>query len=119
MNRETIRGVLIACVGLPLLLVHSAWATPVLHCYLLTAFLFGLLLVPDYPPVNTGSFWKATIPISAIHSIVVLGIIKLDLEWPMIFGPVVPARMVYGFLGVILVAEWRLALYLIERPESK
>lgn len=119
MNRETIKGVLIACTGLPLLLVHSPWATVLLHCYLLTALLFGLLLVPEYSDLAGASFWKGMSLIGMVHCLILLGIAKLDLAWGVVFGSVVPTRMVYGILGVILVVEWRLDLYVIGRMEPR
>jgi hypothetical protein len=119
MYRETKRGVLIACLGLPLLFVHTSWATALLQSYLLTAFLFGVLLVPEYPSPKAHWFWKAILVVVAIHMAVVVVLVNVDLEWATVLGPVVPARMAYALLGVILVAEWRVALYVIEGFEPK
>jgi hypothetical protein len=115
-GKDTFRIVLIGCLGLPLLFFPGTWARLTLEAYFLTAFLFGALLVPEYPPVGTRWFWKAILPIAVMHSAVVFGLVMLSLEIPEINR--LP-RMVFGFLAVILVAEWRLALRIIETFEPR
>ena len=115
-NKYTIRIVLIGCIGLPLLFFQGAWARLTLEGYLLTALLFGALLVPEYPPAGTRWFWKAMLPIAIIHLAVVFGLVTLSLEVPEINR--LP-RMVFGFLSVTLVAEWRLSLLIIETFEPR
>ena len=115
-NKYTIRLVLIGCIGLPFLFFQAAWARLTLEGYLLTALLFGALLVPEYPPVGTRWFWKAMLPIAIMHSVIVFGLVMLSLQVPEINR--LP-RMVFGFLSVILVAEWRLSLRIIETCEPR
>jgi hypothetical protein len=107
---NTLRIVVVVCCGLPLLFLHEAWANSALIGYSLTAVLFGILLIGEYPPFGTGWFWKTIVPVIIVHSMVVLGLVTLTLEFPEINR--LP-RVVYGLLGIILVAEWRLALRII------
>jgi hypothetical protein len=111
-NRDTARVVLICCVGLPFIFLDKAWVDTALQIYFITAFLFGFLLVGEYPPLGSAGFWRALIPLVAVHSAVVIAIMVVNLSLPGING--LP-RIVYGLLGVILVIEWRAALFLIER----
>jgi hypothetical protein len=120
-SRETAKAVLIVCIGLPLLFMHAAWATPALHAYLLTALLFGLLLVPDYPHPETPGFRRTIFLILVTHSAVLMGIVELDLKWGTIVGQFMSARMAFGLLGIALMLEWRVALRIIgaRAPESE
>ena len=108
---------LVVCCGLPLLFLHVAWASAALIGYSLTAVLFGILLIGEYPPFGTRWFWKATIPIVVFHSALVLGLVVLNLEIPEMNR--LP-RVAYGLLGIIAVIEWRLSLRVIAafRPKG-
>jgi hypothetical protein len=115
-GKYTLRLVLIGCMGFPLLFVNALWAGVALRAYLLTALLFGALLAGDYPPFGGRWFWKAVLPIAVMHSFVVFGLVIVGLEFPEVNG--LP-RLVYGFLAVILVGEWRLSLRIIEACRAK
>jgi hypothetical protein len=111
-RKDTIRFVLLLCSAVPFFFfLQTSWVRTALLGYLLTACLFGLLLVPDYPPVRTSWFWKALIPIITIHSAIILGLVWLDLRVPEINRM---PRMLYGFAAMIVVIEWRLSLRIIE-----
>jgi hypothetical protein len=111
-RKDTIRFVLLLCSAVPFFFfLQTSWVRTALLGYLLTACLFGLLLVPDYPPVSTSWFWKALIPIITIHSAIILGLVWLDLRVPEINRM---PRMLYGFAAMIVVIEWRLSLRIIE-----
>ena len=111
-RKDTIRFVLLLCSAVPFFFfLQTSWVRTALLGYLLTACLFGLLLVPDYPPVRTSWFWKALIPIITIHSAIILGLVWLDLRVPEINRM---PRMLYGFAAMIVVIGWRLSLRIIE-----
>jgi hypothetical protein len=111
-RKDTIRFVLLLCSAVPFFFfLQTSWVRTALLGYLLTACLFGLLLVPDYPPVRTSWFWKALIPIITIHSAIILGLVWLDLRVPEINRM---PRMLYGFAAMIVVIEWRGSLRIIE-----
>jgi hypothetical protein len=110
-GKDTIRFVLVLCSAAPFFFfLQTSWVRAALLGYLLTACLFGLLLVPDYPPVGTTWFWKAMMPIIVVHLAIVFGLVWLDLKVPDINRM---PRMLYGFAGMILVIEWRLSLRII------
>jgi hypothetical protein len=116
-RRYTIRLVLILGGAIPFFFfLHTGWARAALLAYALTAFLFGLLLVPDYPPVGTSWFWKAIIPIGALHSAIVFGLVWLNLSIPEMNR--LP-RMLYGFVGIILMAEWWLSRRIIDASQPR
>jgi hypothetical protein len=110
-RNDTIRFVLVLCGAAPFFFfLGTGWARAALLGYLLTACLFALLLVPDYPPVGTAWFWKAMVPIIVVHSAIVFGLVWLDLKVPEMNSM---PRMLYGFAGMFLVIEWRLSLRII------
>jgi hypothetical protein len=115
-NGNTLRIAVVVCCGLPLLFLHVAWANAALIGYSLTAVLFGILLIGEYPPFGTGWFWKTMVPIIIMHLAVVFGLVLVTLGFPEINK--LP-RVVYGLLAVVLVVEWRLALRIIETFEPK
>lgn len=108
------RLVLFVCGGLPFLFLHNQWANSALMAYSLTAGLFGILLLGEYPPYGTRWFWKAIFAVVLLHSAILAALTVLNLEIPAINK--LP-RVVYGFLGIVLVAEWRLSIFLIEACE--
>jgi hypothetical protein len=63
---------------------NSANGDLIVQAGLLTGLLFGLLLLGEYPPFGTAWFWKAMVPIGAIH-LAILGVLcigfVLVLEW--------------------------------------
>jgi len=117
MTGNTLRIVLVVSGGVPLLFVHASWATTALIGYSLTAVLFGILLIGEYPPLGSRWFWKAMIPIIIIHSAIVFGLVLLNLEIPEMNR--LP-RVVYGFLGIVVAVEWYFSLHIVEafRPKN-
>ena len=113
-SKDTFRLVLIGCSGLPLLFINAAWASLALKAYLLTTLLFGALLVPEYPPVRSGWFWKATLSIAVMHLLILVGLVAVSLEVPEVDE--LP-RMMYGVLALVLVLEWRLSVRIIQLCE--
>ena len=112
---DTIRAVVILCCAVPFFFfLHTHWARAALLAYLLTAVYFGLLLVPEYPPFPTVWFWKVLVPVSVMHSTIVWVLVWLDLEVPYVNKM---PRALYGFAAVILFAEWRLAIRIIDALE--
>jgi hypothetical protein len=88
--------------GIPFFFVHGVWGELLLKAYLLTAFLLFILLWSDWESTNELWFWKAMIPIILVHSGILLGLAKLNLEFPQIDR--LP-RLVYGALTVVLGVE--------------
>ena len=116
-RQGTIRLVLILCGAAPFFFfLSTSWARAVLLAYIPTALFFGLLLVPDYPPLGTSWFWKAMIPIVVVHSGIVFGLVWLNLNMPAMNKM---PRVLYGFVGVILMIEWRLSLRIISTCQPK
>ena len=115
-DKDTVRIIVICCVGSPLFFLHYTWANMALQAYLLTALLFGMLLVGEYPPLGSRWFWKTIVPLMTLHSVVVAGIITANLRIP---GINRSPRVLYGFLGVIGVLEWRLFLSVAEISRPK
>jgi hypothetical protein len=112
---DTIRLALILCGAAPFLFfLHTTWGRVALLGYLLTALFFGLALVPAYPPLRTGWFWKAMPPIVAIHSAIIFGLVWLNLKIPETNKM---SRALYGFAAIILVIEWRVSVRIIDAFE--
>jgi hypothetical protein len=109
---DRIRLAVILFGATPLLFfLHASWVRSALLGYLLTALLFGFVLVPTYPPLNTAWFWKAMIPITVFHSAIIFGLVWLDLKIPEVNKM---PRALYGFAAIILVIEWRIAVRIID-----
>ena len=106
------------CGAIPFLFVHGVWGEFVQKAYLLTALLLFILLWSNWESTSERWFWKAMVAIVLVHSGVVLGIAKVNLEFPDIDR--LP-RMVYGALSLILAAETLGSMRLIEafRPKQK
>jgi FtsH-binding integral membrane protein len=94
--------VAICCGGIPFFFVHGAWGELLLKAYLLTTLVFYVLLLGDWKSTSELWFWKAMIPIALIHLGIVLGVAKLNLDFPQIDR--LP-RVTYGGLTGVLVAE--------------
>jgi hypothetical protein len=116
-DRDTARVALVLCSAIPFLFFwHARWMPSALLGYLLTALLFGVALVGEYPPLFSGWFWRAIVPIVIIHFATVFGLVWFILKISFINRM---PRALYGFAAIILVAEWRLSLRIIgtfERP---
>jgi hypothetical protein len=111
-RKDTIRCVVVLCGAVPFFFfLQTDWARAALLAYLPTACLFGVLLVADYPPVSSAWFRKAMIPIIAMHAAIISGLVWLNLSIPELNKM---PRMLYGFVGVIVLVEWRLSRYIIE-----
>jgi hypothetical protein len=108
----------IGCGGTPFFFFHGVWAELLLKAYLLTALLLSGLLLSDWESTSELWFWKAMTPIVAVHSLVVLGLAKLNLEFPQIDR--LP-RVTYGVLTIVLSAEVLGSMRVIEafRPKQK
>jgi len=114
-DRDYIRIVLVLCGAVPLLYFwHAQWIHAAILSYLLTAGLFGVVLVAMYPPYGTSRFWKSIIPIVVGHTVIMSALVWVDLKFPYInMWP----RALYGSAFIILTIEWRLAILLIEAIE--
>src|SRR5579885_639621 len=111
------RVVLVLSSGLPFFFFwHAYWMDAALLGYLMTAALFGLALPGSYPPIRTNWFWKTLVVITAIHSAIVFVFVYIDLQFP--FVNKMP-RVLYGFVGITLIAEWRLSVWIIDALEPK
>lgn len=111
-RKDTIRFIVVLCSAAPFFFfLQTSWVRAALLGYLPTACLFGLLLVPDYPPVGTRWFWRAMIPIIVVHSAIIFGIVWLNLKFPDINRM---PRMLYGFAGTMIFIEWRLCQRIID-----
>ena len=110
------RIALVVCGAIPLLFVHSAWGNPTLVVYSITAVLFGILLVGEYPKFGTRSFWCAMPLILGMHVAIALGLAVVVIE----FSNVVKLpRILFGFLGLIAFAEWWVAIRIVEICEPR
>jgi hypothetical protein len=116
-RQATIRLVLILCGILPFLFfLNSNWAHAALLGYMLTACFFGLLLVPEYPPVGTSWFWRSMIPVFILHVAAIVGLVWLNLSIPEMNRM---PRMLYGYAGIVLVIEWQLAKRIVDACQPK
>jgi hypothetical protein len=116
MDQYKIRLILVLCGAAPFFFLSASWANAALMAYLPTAVLFGLLLPADYPPIHSRWFWKAMAPTAVLHIVVVIGLIALNFEIPALNR--LP-RILVGFVGIVAVLEWRVALLLIQAFEPK
>jgi hypothetical protein len=97
---------------------HSIWPDFFVQAYLLTGGLFGILLIGDYPPFQSRWFWKSMTPIFFLHAAVIVILLMLTVEIAPI-GLQLPTRMVYAFVGVTVLLEWWLCLWLIKMFRSR
>ncbi len=104
---------LVVAGAIPWLLIHAAWANAVLVAYSMTAVLFGILLIDEFPPVGSAQFWRAVIPTTLVHLALVMGLVVFILKVPSINQ--LP-RIVFGLLGIIVAIEFRVALRIIHGP---
>ena len=110
-SNSSVRTVLVICGAVPFILSNATWSKPLLMVYLLTAVLFGILLVGEYPEVGTTSFWKSLVITGALHLVVVLGVLTLNLRFPEVNRLPLVA---YGGVAFLIVIEWKLFLRIIE-----
>ena len=116
--------ILFACGAAALVLwrisIHStsAWPDFFLQAYLLTGGLFGVLLIGEYPDFGSATFRKSMIPIFAMHAAVLVALVMIS-EVSTVIDPGLPTRIVYGFVGVTCVLEWRVCLWIIEAVGKK
>ena len=103
------RIAVVTCGAVPFLVWRSKWATPLLITYSLTAVLFGILLVGDYPP-KAKSFWPALV-IALLHSAIVAGLLMLFFAAPGI-GQL--PRIAFAFVALIAVLEWRACVWILD-----
>lgn len=94
--------VVIGCGGAPFFFFHGVWAEILLKAYLLTALLLSGLLLSYWESTCELWFWRGMIPIITAHTLIVLGLAKLNLEFPQIDR--LP-RVTYGVLAAVLAAE--------------
>ena len=114
-DRSTWRDVAILAAGVPLLFVHSVWGKPAFIVFSLTYVFFVVLMNGEYPPSGTRWFWRAVPPIVFLHAAIVLGLVMVVLEAPGVQG--LP-RILFGFLTIVCVIEWRVALWILEDRKS-
>jgi hypothetical protein len=92
----------LACGVVPFLFVHGAWGELLQKVYLLTVFLLFVLLWANWESIAEPWFWKAMTAVVLVHSLIVVGLAKVNLEFPDMDR--LP-RMVYGVLSMILAGE--------------
>jgi magnesium-transporting ATPase (P-type) len=105
-DRDLWRNLAILAVGVPLLFVNAVWAKPAFIVYSLTFVFFGILI-----PFGSRWFWGTMPLIVLVHLFIVFALVMADLKVPEIQG--LP-RILFGFLAVIVVVEWRLALWILD-----
>ena len=115
-NKYTTRTVLAILGGLPFVFAHARWAPTALVVYTLTVVLFGILLSGEYPPFASRWFWKSMTPIVLIHALLAIGTAMVTIAYPS--ANALP-RVLYGFVGLLLVGEWKLCLLIINALEPK
>jgi hypothetical protein len=104
--------------AIPFLFVHGVWGELLQKVYLSTALLFFALLWSNWESTGERWFWKAMVVIVLVHSGIVFGIAKVNLEFPDIDR--LPG-MVYSVLSLVFGAEVLGSTRLIEacRPKQK
>src|SRR6266699_4008407 len=99
-DSNTSRIAAVVCGGLPLIVLHKHEALVV---YSLTAVLFGIALVGEYPPFGTRWFWQAISTIIIFHIAIVLMMLMATSRIPVING--LP-RLLFGVVAVVTLVEW-------------
>lgn len=114
---KCIFGVL-ACGVLPFLFVHGTWGELLQKAYLLTVFLLFVLLWAYWGSITESWFWKAMTGILLVHSLVVIGLAKMNLQFPEMDQ--LPG-IVYGALSMILAGEVAASIWFIDtcRPKHR
>lgn len=109
---STVRTAIVLCGAIPFLFFwHRTWAPAALLGYSMTALFFCVALAGEYPPFASKWFWRAMLPIILIHCSLVTSLIWLDLEVPYINRM---PRALYGVAAILLTAQWRLSLRIID-----
>jgi len=104
---DAIRYFLMLCGAVPFVFfLHTTWGHAAMLGYVMTAVFFGVVLIPEYPAFRNPEFWKALVLVIILHSILVSGLVWLDLVIPDINRM---PRALYGFGTMVLIAEWWLS----------
>ena len=90
--------------------MHAPWFPAVLSLHVSTAMLFGILLVGEFPDFGTCGFWRTVLPVVIVHLLVMVGLVFLSLNLQDLHK--LP-RVMLGLVGIIVMIEWRLSLFLI------
>ena len=98
----------------PFYFFHARWTHAALAVYLTTAFIFGMLLEPDYPPPGTSWFWKSLAAIIAFH-VAVTALVAWGAYEAAPIGEF--PRAFYGLLAFVVFGEWRVMRWIIDRLE--
>ena len=116
-NSNTLTYLLFGCGFLPLFIWrlhdHGTWPRYFIMAYVLTAGLFGILMSGEYPPFASRWFWKAMLPIFVLHGAILVALFKISAVSSSIVPIALPARTVYGFIGILIILEWRVCLRVI------
>jgi hypothetical protein len=91
--------ILLSCGGIPFFFMPGVWGEVLLKVYLLTAFLFFILLSSYWESTSELWYWKAMVPISLVHAGIVTALVRLNFEFPQIDR--LP-RMTYSVLTLLL-----------------
>jgi hypothetical protein len=111
----TVRVIVILCSAIPFLFFwHKTWMQAALLGYLMTALFFCVVLAGEYPPFASKWFWRAMVPIILVHCSLVASLVWLDFAVPYLNR--LP-RALYGLATILLTAEWRFAMYLIDASD--
>jgi hypothetical protein len=92
---------------------HSIWPDFFAQAYLLTAGVFGVLMLGHYPDFGARWFWRSMIPIFTMPTGVIAGLFAVTVQTASL-DPKLPARMVYSLIGGACVIEWRICLFIID-----
>jgi hypothetical protein len=111
---------LLVCGLIPLLAWNvygrGIWREFFLQGYLLTGFLFGLLLLPEYPDFLSKWWWKSMLPITALHGAILFALLKVNVEGTPL-GLKLPAVTIYSLLSAVLIGEWSVSVRIIRALE--
>lgn len=113
--RDKVRLALIFVMAAAIFSFHffldGVWVNLALKIYLLTALLFGWLLVDSYPPFATARFLKVMTLVVPGHLVVLALVVWVSLKFP---GLDHLPRAEYGVLSVILAFEAKMSWRILE-----
>ena len=98
--------VLVSGPCIPLLFLPGVWASVAIIAYASTFVLFGIVLIGEYPEWNTREFWQTVLPIIVMHTLILAGVVFLDLRYEEIHH--LP-RILMSIVGFIVLLEWRIS----------